>query len=77
MSAGQVYGRTFDAARERQGFVSQAHLDAFYASVDHDSTCKDCADGWAWNGGDASWQTVRKPCPVAASLWAAYLAVSK
>lgn len=35
-------GRIFDAARKAQGFLSQAHLDAFYAYFDHVQNCADC-----------------------------------
>lgn len=43
-----TFTRTFDAARQAQGFRSQAHLDAFFALFDHCNACKACAarDGY-------------------------------
>ena len=34
--------RTLTPGRIRQGFKSQAHLDAFYAGYDHGKTCPAC-----------------------------------
>jgi len=34
--------RLYTDARKKQGFRSQAHLDAFYAAFDHARTCPDC-----------------------------------
>jgi hypothetical protein len=39
---GATMTRTFDAGRKAQGFTSQAHLDAFFASFDHVKSCADC-----------------------------------
>lgn len=36
------YGREITPERREQGFVSQAHLDAFYAHHDHARTCPTC-----------------------------------
>jgi hypothetical protein len=37
------YGRVLNAARRAQGFVSQAHLDAFYRAYDHRRACAVCS----------------------------------
>jgi len=43
------FNRIFNEARAAQGFRSQEHLDAFYASFDHKrSGCPDCKPGRAW-----------------------------
>lgn len=34
--------RIFTRARQEQGFRSQAHLDAFYRSLDHVAGCEEC-----------------------------------
>ena len=36
------YSRIFNEARKTQGFKSQAHLDAFYAVMDHRDGCVEC-----------------------------------
>lgn len=38
-----TYNRSFDAAREAQGFRSQAHLDSWFAYFDHTENCATCA----------------------------------
>ena len=35
--------RAFDAARRKQGFRSQAHLDAFFRAHDHARGCSECS----------------------------------
>lgn len=62
------FGRVFNAARQAQGFRSQAHLDAFYASYDHGKSCTDCQPSMFWMDGDASWQPCTIPCPEAQRL---------
>lgn len=63
------YGRDFNQARKDQGFASQAHLDAFYATVDHKAGCAECQrPTWYWNGGDASWQPATAQCETGAAL---------
>lgn len=37
-----VFTRVFNDARREQGFVSQAHLDAFFACRDHVAGCATC-----------------------------------
>jgi hypothetical protein len=65
--------RTFTAARRAQGFRSQAHLDAFYASFDHGQTCTDCRPGPPAILDDGMQPTVA-PCPVAVALFVASMA---
>ena len=69
------YGRIFDAARQQQGFRSQAQLDAFYAYYDHVKTCPDCK---ALNGYvllDDGYQPTGGECPQAKALYHAYLSL--
>jgi len=35
--------RTLDEGRKRQGFKSQAHLDAFFVSLEHKRGCAVCS----------------------------------
>lgn len=42
MDMTQTFGREFNEARQKQGFKSQAQLDAFYAAYDHNKSCADC-----------------------------------
>ncbi len=37
------YSRHFNQGRKEQGFRSQAHLDAFFASFDHAAGCPVCS----------------------------------
>ena len=69
------YGRAFNTARQRQGFRSQAQLDAFYAHYDHVSSCPDCKalDGYVLL--DDGYQPTVGECPDAQSLYCAYLQV--
>jgi len=38
----QEESRKYTIERQQQGFRSQAHLDAFYATYDHGKTCPEC-----------------------------------
>jgi len=42
-TAAHIANRTLTPARQAQGFKSQAHLDAFYASCDHSKQCPVCS----------------------------------
>lgn len=63
-----TYNRIFDAAREAQGFRSQAHLDAFFAYFDHTEGCPDCKalDGYVLL--DDGLQSTAGRCAVAIAL---------
>lgn len=63
-----TYSRQFDAARQAQGFRSQAHLDAFYAAMDHVAGCPACKalDGYVEL--DDGMQPTDGRCPVALRL---------
>ena len=56
--------RVFTPARKEQGFADQAHLDRFYAYVDHKDGCGECgrpAPGMYL--GDGSYQPAEALCP--------------
>ena len=63
-----TYNRIFDAAREAQGFRSQAHLDAFFAYCDHTEGCPACKalDGHVLL--DDGYQPTAGRCAVALAL---------
>lgn len=65
------FTRIFNEARKAQGFRSQAHLDAFFASYDHTKNCADCKakDGGVWL--DDGWQPTEGRCDEAKRLDAA------
>jgi len=53
--------RTFTEERQAQGFTSQAHLDAWFASYDHVKDCPSCglpAGTWLSDG----WQPAETRC---------------
>ena len=56
--------RAFTAARQAQGFRSQAHLDAFYVAYDHVQGCGECGlpAPAMWLEGSASWQPTETRC---------------
>lgn len=60
MTAG--FNRTFNAARQAQGFRDQAHLDLFYAALDHARDCPAChaRDGATLT--DDGWQPTSGRC---------------
>ena len=63
--------RTFDAARKAQGFKSQEHLDAFFASFDHSQACADCNKAGESVFIDDGFQPTKQNCPEAGRLLAA------
>jgi hypothetical protein len=67
------FGRTLTPARRAQGFASQAHLDAFYAHLDHVRTCTTCGPGPAVEVDDGLQPTMRE-CPAAVELYRASFA---
>lgn len=68
MQTSTIYNRTFDAARQAQGFESAAHLDAFFAAFDHAKGCSACKalDGYALL--DDGRQPTEGRCPEARRL---------
>ena len=62
--------RVFTAARQAQGFRSQAHLDAFYVAYDHVKACGECGlpAPAMWLAGSASWQPAETRCAGARRL---------
>ena len=70
-----TFGRVFNEARNRQGFRSQAQLDAFYAHYDHTETCQGCKalDGYVLL--DDGYQPTVGECQKAKHLYRAYLQV--
>jgi hypothetical protein len=59
--------RTFTAARQAQGFRSQAHLDAFYVAYDHVKGCSECGQpAGVWL--DDGWQPAETRCAEARRL---------
>jgi len=72
-----AYTRTFDTARQAQGFRSQAHLDSFFAAFDHAQGCADCKalDGYVLL--DDGYQPTEGRCTEARRLDAAVSAVSR
>ena len=69
------YGRAFNTARQRQGFRSQAQLDAFYAHYDHVGTCSACKALDSYVLLDDGYQPTGGECPQAKALYHAYLQV--
>lgn len=67
------FGRTFNEARRRQGFTSQAQLDAFYAHYDHVQRCQACAALDSWVELSDGIQPTKGECPAAKGLYEAYL----
>lgn len=68
--------RHYGQSRREQGFRSQAHLDAFYASLDHDETCTDCRRTTIVTHDDDQ-QGIVVSCPVAHELYLASLAAGE
>jgi hypothetical protein len=71
------YTRTFDAARQAQGFKSAAHLAAFFAAFDHTTTCAACKERDGWVELDDGMQPTSGRCPEGLRLDAATSAVSR
>jgi hypothetical protein len=67
------FTRTFDEDRSAQGFVSQAHLDAFFAYRDHTTTCTACQTPGAPMILDDGMQSTRQECPAGTGLFRASL----
>jgi len=69
------YDRVFNDARKAQGFLSQAHLDAFFAHYDHMRKCNDCnaLDGFVLL--DDGKQPYMGECAIAKRLYLAYLEI--
>lgn len=72
-----AFTRIFDAARQSQGFRSQAHLDAFFAHYDHTSSCNACAARDGYVALDDGMQPTMGQCDEARQLDAAVSAVSR
>ena len=70
-----TFDRVFNEARRRQGFRSQAQLDAFYAHYDHVEACGACKalDGYVLL--DDGYQPTGGECPQAKALYHAYLSL--
>lgn len=64
----KTFTRRFDVARQAQGFRSQAHLDAFYASYDHVQSCVDCKARDGYVPLDDGYQPTSGRCAVAQRL---------
>lgn len=63
-----IFGRIFDDARKAQGFLSQAHLDAFFTAYDHMSACADCKSRDGYTLTDDGWQPTSGRCAVGRAL---------
>lgn len=61
--------RIFDEGRKRQGFTSQAHLDAFYRYYDHTQQCDECQQPGEPAPIDDGYQPTRRVCDVAKQLF--------
>jgi hypothetical protein len=78
MTTNVTYSRVFDGARQRQGFVSQAQLDAFFAYYDHVSGgCDACKARNSWVELSDGIQPTRGECDAAQELYRAYLATTE
>jgi hypothetical protein len=66
-------GRAYDEQRREQGFRSQAHLDAFYASHDHTQACAVCSSIGGYAPYDDGMQPYMNQCEMGRSLYAASL----
>jgi len=68
--------RMFTQARQKQGFRSQAHLDAFFRSYDHERSCAECGKPGpaVWLEGSASWQPTMAQCQTGKDLDQAHFA---
>jgi hypothetical protein len=62
------FGRSLTPARRAQGFVSQAHLDAVYAHLDHVRDCATCQTPGAPMPLDDGLQPTSAPCDVEQAL---------
>ena len=69
------FGRIFNDARQRQGFRSQAQLDAFYAHYDHVNSCQACKALDSYVLLDDGYQPTVGECPTAKAFYRAYLEV--
>jgi hypothetical protein len=67
--------RTFDAARQSQGFTSQAHLDAFFAAYDHNKNCEACRNLGSYALLSDGYQPTLGSCPIHQSLVRAYFSL--
>jgi hypothetical protein len=66
--------RTCTAARQAQGFRSQAHLDAFLRYYDHVEGCAACQRPGEGVLLDDGWQPTRRECDTARELFRLSLA---
>jgi hypothetical protein len=55
--------REFNPARKVQGFRDQAHLDAFYAYLDHRNACPECGQPGPGYDAPDGWQPTETICP--------------
>ena len=69
------FGRVFTEARKRQGFRSQAQLDAFYAHYDHVEACQACKALDSYVLLDDGYQPTVGECQVAKGLYRQYCAL--
>ena len=77
MTTTQSFGRVFNAARKRQGFHSQAQLDAFYRHQDHVSGCGICSRVGGYVPLDDGMQPVMDACADGRALYGAYAAIEE
>lgn len=70
------FGRDFNETRRKQGFRSQAHLDAFYAHFDHTESCTACQQPGPGVLLDDGFQPTMNRCNVARELDRATQAVA-
>jgi len=71
------YGRVFNSARQEQGFISQADLDAFYRHYDHQKNCSECQQHGPGVWLDDGFQPTMNSCAVADRLYCESLEVRK